>query len=128
MRPCHGGRLASFHAAMKRQRGAREQEQEEGIRPEFKYRVHPFSCKSIQLKLGILFIHLMYCNVLCSFSIIKGVALRKGEAGNMAEDGPLSQTAPRLQKQIDTTVAATVKQLRVRFSSLLSMLRSRCLT
>ncbi|TRZ03480.1 hypothetical protein DNTS_004588, partial [Danionella cerebrum] len=35
-----------------------------------------------------------------------GVPIRKGEAGNMAKDGPISQTAPRLQKQIETTVAA----------------------
>ncbi|XP_039511952.1 zinc finger protein 862-like [Pimephales promelas] len=49
----------------------------------------------------------------------QGVPLRKGEAGNMATDGLISQTAPRLQKQIETTVAAIVKQLRLRFSSLL---------
>ncbi|KAG1960228.1 PR domain-containing protein [Pimephales promelas] len=36
----------------------------------------------------------------------QGVPLRKGEAGNMATDGLISQTAPRLQKQIETTVAA----------------------
>lgn len=48
--------------------------------------------------------------------------MRKGEAGNMATDGPISQTAPRLQKQIETTVDAMVKQLRLRFSSLLCML------
>ncbi|KAJ8365052.1 hypothetical protein SKAU_G00138830 [Synaphobranchus kaupii] len=51
VRPCHGGRLASFHAAMKRQRGAREQEQEEeqeeGIRPEFKYRLQ-LDCISLR--------------------------------------------------------------------------------
>jgi len=40
----------------------------------------------------------------------------------MATDGLISQTAPRLQKQIETTVAAIVKQLRLRFSSLLCML------
>ncbi|XP_048853245.1 uncharacterized protein LOC125721412 [Brienomyrus brachyistius] len=49
----------------------------------------------------------------------QGVPLRKGEAENMAKDGPISQTAPRLQKQIETTVAAIVKQLHLRFSSLL---------
>ncbi|CAM4326971.1 unnamed protein product [Leuciscus chuanchicus] len=85
LRPSPSGRLASFHAAMKRQRDAnREQEQEK--RPQFMFR---------------------------------GVPLRKGEAGNMATDGPISQTAPRLQKQIETTVDAMVKQLRLRFSSLL---------
>ncbi|XP_048852728.1 zinc finger protein 862-like isoform X2 [Brienomyrus brachyistius] len=84
VRPCPGGKLASFHAAMKTQRDAREQEQE--MQPQFMFR---------------------------------GVPLRKGEAENMAKDGPISQTAPRLQKQIETTVAAIVKQLHLRFSSLL---------
>lgn len=39
--------------------------------------------------------------------------MKKGEAGHTAEDGPISQTAPKLQKQIETTVAAIVKQLRL---------------
>ncbi|XP_073799259.1 uncharacterized protein isoform X2 [Danio rerio] len=56
------------------------------------------------------------------FRFVKGVSLKKGEAGHMAEDGPISQTAPELQKQIEMTVDVIVKQLHLRISSLLCML------
>ncbi|TRZ01431.1 hypothetical protein DNTS_006590 [Danionella cerebrum] len=99
VRPCPSGKLASFHAAMKRQR-------------------EMLSSKSRSRKCSLNLCFGCLVQTGCNMNSNE-VHLRKGEAGNMAKDGPISQTAPRLQKQIETTVAAIVKQLRLRFSSLL---------
>lgn len=70
MRPCPGGKLASFYAAMKRQRDAREQEQEQGMQPQLCFGYNLFkSFSSVQLNIQLMVIqesvtdHFNLCHV-----------------------------------------------------------------